>query len=205
LKIDLATVVRYARITKENGMKYLLSGFIFLATACSATAQNNNQMTMFGLEIGKPLDLPVCQYANATKSVGIQQYTCVEPADELAQNRARIHFGLKEIPPIVKGLSMTVQLVDEKLEAMYFATPGIESKARLLRIFTEKYGAPTTLTKATLKNADGAGYETFTAVWDMPGLYVEYAPTNGSVKEGVARIETQRARQARVDAENGRR
>jgi hypothetical protein len=205
LKIDLATVVRYARITKENGMKYLLAGFIFLATACSATAQNNNQMTMFGLEIGKPLDLPVCQYTNATKSVGIQQYTCVEPAGELAQNRARIHFGLKEIPPIVKGLSMTVQLVDDKLEALYFATPGLDSKARLLRIFTEKYGAPTTLTKATLKDADGAGYETFTAVWDMPGLYVEYTPTNGSVKEGVARIETQRARHARVDAENGRR
>jgi hypothetical protein len=186
-------------------MKYLLTGFIFLAVACSATAQNNDQMTMFGLEIGKPLDLPVCQYTNATKSVGIQQYTCVELADELAQHRARIHFGLKEIPPIVKGLSMTVQLVDDKLEALYFATPGLDSKARLLRIFTEKYGAPTTLTKATLKDADGARYENFTAVWDMPGLYVEYTPTNGSVKEGIARIETQRARQAHVDAENGRR
>jgi len=185
-------------------MKCRLACLILFAAACSASAQDN-KMTMFGLEIGKPLDLPVCQYANATKSVGIQQYTCVEPASDPSQNRPCIHFGLKEIPPIVKGMSITVQLVDDKLEALYFATPGLDSKARLLRIFTDKYGAPTTLTKATLKDADGAGYETFTAVWDMPALYVEYTPTNGSVKEGVARVETQRARQARIDAENGRR
>jgi hypothetical protein len=122
-------------------------------------------MTMFGLEIGKPLDLPVCQYANAKKSVGIQQYTCVEPTNEPSQNGARIHFGLKEIPPIVKGLSMTVQLVDDKLEALYFSTPGLDSKAGILRIFTEKYGTPTTLIKASLQGADGAGYDTFTAIY----------------------------------------
>jgi hypothetical protein len=203
LKLTLPPSFDMLGVTEEKSMKYLLAAFIYCATACSATAQNN-QMTMFGLEIGKPLDLPVCQYTNATTSVGIQQYTCVEPASEPSQNRQRIHFGLKEIPPIVKGLPMTVQLVDGKLEALYFATPGIDSKARLLRIFTEKYGTPTTLTQATLKDADGAGYETFTAVWDTPALYVEYTPTNGSVKEGVARIETQSARRARVNAKSGR-
>jgi len=190
-------------ITEEKSMKYGLAGVIFFAAACAATAQNNSHMTMFGLGIGKPLDLPVCQYTNATQSVGIQQTTCVEPASESSQNRTLIHFGLKEIPPIVKGLSMTVQLVDNKLEALSFATPGLDSKARLLRIFTEKYGMPTTSTKATLKDADGVGYETFTAIWDTPALYVEYSPTSGSVKEGFARIETQRARQARVNAANG--
>jgi len=187
-------------IIEETRMKCKLAGFIVLATACSAIAQPNDKMTTFGLEMGKPLDLPVCKYTGATKSVGIQQYTCFEPASELSQNRPRVHFGLKEMPPIVKGLSMTVELFDDKLDALQFATPGLDSKEKILRFFTEKYGSPTTLTKANLQDADGANYETFTAIWDTPTLYVEYKPTGGTVKEGSARIETQHAHQARVAA-----
>jgi len=181
-------------------MKYKLAGFILFASSCSAIAQDSSKMTALGFEIGKPLDLPVCQYTTGTKSVGIQQRTCVEPADERLQNHTRVHFGLKEIPPLVKGLSMTVDVVDDKLEALYFATPGLNGKERTLRIFTEKYGTPTTLTRESLQSADGAKHETFTAVWDLPTLYVEYTPTSGNVNEGSARIETQRARQARAPA-----
>ena len=180
-------------------MKNKLAAFIVFATACSAIAQSNDTMTPFGFEIGKPLDLPVCQYTTAQKIVGIQQYSCFEPASESSQNQSRVYFGLKEVPPIVKGLSITVQLVDGNLESLHFATPGLSSKDRVLRIFTEKYGSPTKLTNASMQDADGAKKETFTAIWDMPALYVEYTPTNGDVKEGFARIETQRARQMRVD------
>lgn len=182
-------------------MKYILAGLFVFATACSAIAQTNNKIFAFGLEIGKPLDLPVCQYTTAEKLVGIQQITCFEPASELSQNRTRVHFGLKEIPPIVRGLSLTVKLVDNNLEALFFATPGLDTKDKVLGIFTKKYGTPTKLTKETLQNTYDAKYETFTAIWDMPTLYVEYTPTNGSVKEGFARIETQRARQTRIDSQ----
>lgn len=182
-------------------MKNKLVACIVFATACSAIAQNNNTMTPFGFEMGKPLDLPVCQYTAATKIVGIQQYSCFEPASESSQNQARVHFGLKEVPPIVKGLFITVQLVNDNLESLQFATPGLSSKDRVLRNFTEKYGPPTKLTKESLQDADGAKNETSTAIWDMPTLYVEYRPTNGDVNEGFARIETQRARQMRVDAQ----
>ena len=103
----------------------------------------------------------------------------------------------KEVPPIVKGLSIDVQLVDDNLESLHFATPGLSSKDRVLRIFTERYGPPTKLTKESLQDADGAENETFTAIWDMQTLYVEYAPTNGDSSEGHARIETQRARNSR--------
>lgn len=181
-------------------MKNKLAALMVFATACSAIAQNNNMMTPYGFEIGKPLDLPVCQYT-AEKIVGIQQYSCFEPASESSQNQARVHFGLKEVRPIVKGLSITVQLVDDKLESLQFATPGIASKERVLRILCEKYGTPTKLTKESLLDADGAKYETFTAIWDLPALYVEYTPTNGDVKEGFVSIETQRARQIRVDGQ----
>jgi len=181
-------------------MKNIFFAFVVCATACSAIAQSNSTMTPFGFEIGKPLDLPVCQYTTAQKIVGIQQYSCFEPASESSQNQTRVHFGLKEVPPIVKGLSITVQLVDDNLEALHFVTPGLSSKDRVLRIFTEKYGPPTKLTKESLQDAEGERKETFTAIWDMPALYVEYTPTNRNSSEGFARIETQRARQIRVGA-----
>ncbi|WP_332876245.1 hypothetical protein [Massilia sp. S19_KUP03_FR1] len=182
-------------------MKNKLAAFIVSATACSAIAQTDNKLTPFGFEIGKPLDLPVCQYTTADKIVGIQQYTCLEPASQSSHNRILVHFGLKEVPPIVKGLSITVQLVDDNLESLEFATPGLGSQEKLLRIFTEKYGVATRLTKQNLQDAEGVKYETFTAIWDLPSLYVEYRPSNGNVKEGFARIETQHARQIRIDAQ----
>jgi hypothetical protein len=116
----------------------------------------------------------ICPFANTPTPKNLSVFNSTHASNrqmslrktnESSQNGARIHFGLKEIPPIVKGLSMTVQLVDDKLEALYFATPGLDSKAGILRIFTEKYGTPTTLIKASLQGADGAGYDTFTAIY----------------------------------------
>jgi hypothetical protein len=181
-------------------MKNKLAAFIVFATACSAVAQSKNTTTPLGFEIGKRLDLPICQYT-AQKIVGIQQYTCLEPASESSQYQTRVHFGLKEVPPIVKGLSITVQLADDNLESLHFATPGIGSKDKVLRMFTEKYGTPTQLKKESLQDADGTKYQTFIAIWDMPSLYVEYTPTNQDIKEGFARIETQHARQIRNHAQ----
>jgi len=183
-------------------MKYQLAAIALYATVGSAFAQAQVPMSAFGLEIGKPIDLPACEYVGSTKSVVmLQQKTCFEPASPVSQNRDKVHFGMKEVPSIVSGFSMIVKIVDGNLEALYFNTPGIEAKDRILSALTEKYGVPTKLTKENLQNSYGAQYESFNATWDTPTLYVEYSPTSsGSLKAGFASVETQRTHKLRVDA-----
>jgi hypothetical protein len=182
-------------------MKRIIVGAILGGMATVGIAQSNPVMSAFGLDIGKPLTLALCPGIGATKIVDlVQKQTCFEQASKYSNDRAKVHFGIQEVPSIIKGSVINVTLIDDQLEGLSFDTPGLEAKDRILGVLTEKYGAPTKFYKESLQNSFGARYESFFAEWDRPELYVVYTPAaGGDIKRGFIRIETQRARRQLVE------
>jgi hypothetical protein len=182
---------------------------IFAATLAGVMslgiAQTTPLMSAFGLDIGKPISLPLCPGIGATQFVDlVQKKTCFEQASKYSNGRAKVHFAREEMPSIVSGFVINVTLIDNKLEGLSFDTPGLNSRDRVLNVLTDKYGAPTKLNKESLQNGYGARYESFIAEWDESDLYVIYTPVaGGDIKRGFIRIETQRARQQLIDQLRG--
>src|SRR6266487_5143738 len=88
-------------------------------------------------------------------------------------------------------------MIDGNIEGASFLTHGLLSQNADLERFKEKYGQPTSLSPAQVQNRLGAKFDTFTAVWLFPELYVSFTSTYFTLDEGLVIIDTARGHEKR--------
>ncbi|MFJ1470128.1 hypothetical protein QPK29_020650 [Massilia sp. YIM B02787] len=184
-------------------MKYLRSLLGTLLSACVGLACADSQGNVFGLEIGKPATLPVCQYTAAGKYAGVQPSLCIEREVDSERfgnySARRIHFPVAETPNWFYNDSIVSGYIDGKLENVYVNTSGYSSKDQALEALVKKYGKPTDIFEQEAQNEAGARYKVFNYKWVLPGLYVEFWPVQStSLDVGIIRIETPVGKEKRM-------
>ncbi|KUO56335.1 MAG: hypothetical protein APF78_01845 [Sphingomonadales bacterium BRH_c3] len=127
-----------------------------LLTAATAPQQ---QWTVFGLELGKPLSIPVCQHkvlpgglvSNYTYEDDPRE-TCHEPDIQLSDapwRRGNVDFPLQRMPLILHINSGYTLIVDGKLEGLQFDTLGYANTDGIISELTAKFGRPTSVARIT--------------------------------------------------------
>lgn len=164
----------------------------------TCTAAGAADLTVFGLELGKALTLPDCQYRLGPVSgkkfySPVQPTTCVEDSyrsQGFVQVGRPVIFSDNEAPAIIRYSRLTVlEAGDGRLVGVSFYTNGLPAQDAALAQLQTKYGAPTTLTERTIRTATGGPFQTFDAMWDLPGLRVEFRGTVGQIDMGRVTID----------------
>jgi hypothetical protein len=166
------------------------------ATVVAASAAGAADLTVFGVELGKPVNLPECPYktAGGMKLYDVMpQSTCVHDPHALngyGRPARELSFGRDEAPPIVKN--WTAFLLEDdagRVIGFHFLTSGVQTQAAVLSQLKEKYGAPTSVTPHTVRTAVGGPFESFDAKWSLPGLVVNFQGTTDRIDRGDVTID----------------
>jgi hypothetical protein len=156
-------------------------------------------MTVFGLELGKPLTIPVCErklmpggYRSQFTYESDPKETCYEPDIQLSDapwRRGSVNFPLQSTPSILPFNSGFTLIVDGKLEGVQFSTRGYGDADVILNQLTGKFGKPTSLDETT-STVSGIPLPAIEAHWRLPNLHVSYISIDQSVEYGLLRVET---------------
>jgi hypothetical protein len=168
--------------------------FLLLATVEQISAAE----AVFGLELGKPLNISECPY----KSIpGTSQklyddltpsMTCVEEPHALngyGQPVRTVIFKPSEVPAFVKHWRLFALEADGNLIGIHFLTPGIDAQEITLQRLTEKYGPPTTLARHPVQNLSGAQFVAVDATWRSATVLVTFVGVSSKLTYGEVYID----------------
>jgi len=149
----------------------------------SLRLKSSPDMTVFGIRLGERLTLPECPkdasgYDLNILSVCFQRYSAKTPNVE-------IQFPIRDMPDMMSDTRLAALIIDGNIEGVSFSTRGVRSQNADLDRFTEKYGQPTKLSPAQVQNRLGAKFDTFTALWLFPELYVSFVSASTTLDEGL--------------------
>lgn len=173
--------------------------------------------TVFGLELGKPITIPMCKHKVLPGGL-VSQFTyeddpaeaCYEPDIQLSDapwRRGSVNFPLKRAPRIVVGSSGFTLIVDGKLEGLRFDTLSYTVTDGVISELSEKFGRPTSVTRFTA-TPSGIPVPATHAEWRLPNLYVSYRSIDRSMESGTLLIETpvmQGVRRTHLEAQDAQR
>jgi hypothetical protein len=165
----------------------------------TAAAPFDRPWNVFGLELGKPVSLPNCNYKTLPGGT-VSKYTfendpinaCHEPDIQLSDapwRRGYVNFPVAKTPlilPINGGFTL---VVDGKLEGLRFSTLSYANTDAIMRELTTKFGRPTSVTN-TVSTVSGIAVPARWAEWKLPDLYVSYRNIDTDMKYGFLEIET---------------
>lgn len=161
-------------------------------------------MAVFGLTIGKPLNLPECQFEPAGQSKiysgSLQPVTCLEEnrtPDETVHARI-LRFSSADMPQVVKdGYAILVEARGD-LIGFQFSTYGLQYQEAVLGDLESKYGKPTSLRKSTAQNGFGASFGIIHAAWKFKPFKVTFDGADDELDEGTVTIDMPEAAKARA-------
>lgn len=177
-----------------------IAAILALASLTAAAPPSPQPWTVFGLELGKPLSIPMCRHKVLPGGL-VSQFTyeddpaetCYEPDIELngapPWRRGTVAFPLKRMPQIVYGNRGYTLIVNGSLEGLQFDTLNHGSTGSIIGELSEKFGHPTSVTRFTA-NPSGIPVPATHAEWRLPNLYVSYRNIDYSVEYGSLLIET---------------
>lgn len=176
----------------------------------------NVDTTVFGLQLGDPLNLPQCAgglFGPLTQTkvtcragddvVGIAVALIAEATGD-AQLGEMVHISLPadRCPAWMSGCTAMGVIESGRLMAISAVTdgPGVEQAAG--KELRAKYGTRVTARQRFITPDSGAAkFEVWDLSWDFPGLHVQYLPVHANVKQGLLRIETEPIYQKRMAGE----
>ena len=176
-------------------MKPVVAACAFLLASSAFAAD----LTVFGFELGKPLNLPECRYkmSGTMKLYDIlSDTTCTEEAiliNTYGQPVRRIIFSQKEAPTIVKSWQMIALEADGNLIGVEFFTVGASAQDVTLQTLTQKYGKPSGKSSKTVGNNFGASMEAITASWKTQELNVYFEGITDRLDRGHVLIDLPQA------------
>jgi hypothetical protein len=148
---------------------------------------------VFGIELGKPLNLPEC-------SGDLSQRPCVrkEPGMwGLVTNQAGAGTDAWLSLPVGGStpsfLNVPAGLIDVEngvVESISLMTNGINGQEEGLRLLVAKFGKPSTVTTQAVQNRMGAHFHTIWAVWHRSGYIVKYDSAVDDLDHGEINIQT---------------
>lgn len=188
------------------------------AQAGSSPPPAKGVMSVFGLPLGEPFDVPVCKTDNYGSYLGPKQGYCFKPtsSEEIAQPLVPIRsfsgtqglvYASGERPSVIfpgVGVDAFVDLIDGRLEGVRFKTQGIQSQQQDLETLISKYGKPTSSKTTKLQNGYGATFDNISASWRLKNLTVQFQGVthwvNHTLNYGNVSIQTDKsvARQKQV-------
>lgn len=171
-------------------MKKLFALFFLIPSLAIA------QITVFGLEFGKPLPLPKCPISQTLGSVNIfsQSFVCV---DEGSWGTS-IVFPYDKMPSIGKSPSIRATIKNGVLAGLTIYTFGASTQDSVFDSLQDKFGKPTTTSKEMNQNAYGAQFSGINALWKNSDINVEFWGVFRKVDTGVVWIETPEVRAERI-------
>ncbi len=178
--------------------------------------------TVFGIQLGDPLNLPACPMFQVG---GAGMQTCYASLIDMVGDMARqfggastvpanvktVYLGANECPSWVNECTLVVTLYDGKVGAVGVFTKGPSVDRKVREVLAEKYGKwkysrPGTVTPS---NADKADIQIVSNYWELPGLFVQYQPiwfdedgNTPDIREGLIRVETETAAKLRASAKS---
>lgn len=167
--------------------KFALVALITIATvACGQTASAPST-TVFGLELGKPFNVPECSlfklgrkdymYAENDKAVCYELNFVHHKSDPrsipVTDGSVKLRFPIDQ--PVI-GRSMSASIMKGNLEGIGISTFGIKDEDAVLAVLENKYGKPSATIAGSVQNMMGAQFPTLFAVWHFtePDLTITY-------------------------------
>lgn len=174
-----------------------------------------SQLSFYGVEIGKPLQLPECpkekDQTNLMRLIVGVRYKCVQYGDAPGDiGRAWVRFPSGEEPLNSSGSGFTVAIVDGTVQLAELMTSGLMSQGLVLQELTAKYGPPTKSDILKATNRAGATFDNISASWDLGDLQVRFLGMVARTDQGYLWVGTRRgfeedaARQKARDAASPR-
>lgn len=152
---------------------------------------------VFGIELGKSLELPECQFKLTGGKYKVYEVmpttTCFEEPTNINGYGIpvrRVIFSQKEAPLIVKNWNIIVIEIDGKTEGIHFFTNGLVSQPIVINQLSEKFGKATTSLSRKVATSTSETLESLDAKWDLPGLKVTYWGTSGRIDRGEVYIDS---------------
>lgn len=140
-----------------------------LIALIGAAPQPSPSNSLFGMEIGKSLDFPVC-IKNATDVICQENYG---KNPEIPWDTFTVRYPYGTSPEIVAGLSVTVRVFDGKVVGFVFETMGLGSQENDLNLLSKKYGKPTLVHYEDVENLAGGKFRALLAKWEFSDLSVK--------------------------------
>lgn len=138
-------------------------------------------MSILGVTLGKPLNVPECEFRTQhkfeKKREDKPQYVVHPPSTcfKKAKNPGTFHikFPIGDKIPIVSRNTISVQLLDGKVEYISLFTEGRFWQKRDLDILVNKFGEPQSQETVLLQNGFGATANAIKARWTFDGGYLQ--------------------------------
>lgn len=163
----------------------------------SANTAMSADMAVFGIDLGKPIQLSECESETKygyTSYKSLVSKTCV-------QNKWYKYLGYEkevrtatftrdECPYFVMGCQITLLEIDDNLEGVEFSTHGLQDQEAVFSALTEKYGKPSHYNKSRVQNKMGASFDSILASWKRGGIFVTMYGTFLRLDDGRVTIDT---------------
>lgn len=175
--------------------------------AMAAAAAAGAPPTVFGLEFGEPLSIPVCRHQvlpGGTISVTYESEpaaTCYEPDIQLSDapwRRGSVDFPTNRKPLISKVNMINTLIIDGRLEGLEISTPDHNHTALIVDELTGKFGKPAEV-RHQQTEIEGIAVPALEFTWRVHGLTVTYTNIDEDMGYGSIEIETSAMRRLRHD------
>lgn len=152
---------------------------LLCATVLIAGAPSES-VSLYGIALGRPLNLPVCS---------------AEYADVMCFGRTQTPVGANAtlgpalfpagvMPHVLRTREVDLLVIDGAVHAITLHTTGMAGQAEALKLLTEKFGKPRSLTTKQQQNAFGATFNVIEAAWRIGPAQVDLIGADGKADEG---------------------
>jgi hypothetical protein len=185
---------------------------LLLALIGSCGNASADGITLFGVTLGAPFQVPECPkkiVADATVYAVATATTCFErlgspdrlsAATPITNDAVLIRYALDDAPAVMSGGTSIAFIVDGLLEGWTFNTRGVEAQVQVLEVLRQSFGEPGTYARKQAQNVLGETFETFDATWVRPEADVLYRSVTERLDTGLLTVYTARAREVRPRA-----
>lgn len=165
----------------------------------AAAAAPGAPPTVFGLEFGKPLSIPVCKPevlpdGTAVPSVYEREpaVMCYEPDIQLRGapwRRGSVDFPIDKKPLVSKINMINTLIIDGRLEGLEISTPDHNHTLLIVDELTRKFGKPTEV-RHQQAEVQGIAVPALEFTWRLHGLAVTYTNIDDDIDYGSIEMET---------------
>jgi hypothetical protein len=171
----------------------------------------SDALTVYGVTFNEPVNLPECE----TWSVGRLSYVPTPPKNgpclerqsalvgsesPLENEHVMVRFPVAQAPEMPKFGNLSLDIVEGRVQRVFFLTKGLARQETDLRLLTEKFGKPHSQESEVMQNSLGASFTVVTATWNIGGSATAlYAGSAGSRDQGIFVISTAAGEQAHND------
>jgi hypothetical protein len=159
-----------------------------LALMPAGISAAERQISLYGIELGKPFALPECpledQKDMCFQRRGGTAYDVAVPIDR-GERTVTVYFASGELPSITANRFFMVMLSNGIVEEISIGTKGVSAGDVALGQLTAKFGAPGSLTKNVMQNGYGATYAKVNALWHIGGYWLSYDSAVERADQGI--------------------